>query len=53
MNQNALSHGRLIKPSRLRLDKIFSVEKKLVQMKIGVVSNNFFDKIKAELIEVF
>ena len=53
MNQNALSHGKLIKPSRLRLDKIFSVEKKLVQMKIGVVSDNFFDKIKTELNEVF
>ena len=53
INQSDLSQGKLIKSSRIRLDKIFSVEKKLVQMKIGSVSDNFFDKLKSELIEVF
>jgi mRNA interferase MazF len=53
LNQNDLSNGRLIKPSRIRVDKIFSVEKKVVQMKIGSVSDAFFDKLKSQLIEVF
>lgn len=53
INQNDLSNGKLIKPSRIRLDKLFSVEKKVVQMKIGSVSASFFDKLKSELIELF
>ena len=53
LNQNDLSNGKLIKPSRIRVDKLFSVEKSVVQMKIGSVSDTFFDKLKSELIEVF
>jgi len=53
INQSDLNQGKLIRKSRLRLDKIFSVEKRMIQMKIGVVSDNFFDKIKYELTEVF
>ena len=53
INQSDLSNGRLLKSSRIRIDKIFSVEKKLVQMKIGAVSDSFFHKIKDELTEVF
>lgn len=53
INQNDLQNGKLIKPSRIRLDKIFSVEKRLVQMKIGNVKDDFFDKLKSELIEIF
>ena len=53
INQSDLSQGKLIKSSRIRIDKIFSVEKKLIQMKIGSVSDNFFDKIKSEITEVF
>jgi|SRR3989344_1188621 len=53
INQSDLSQGKLIKSSRIRIDKIFSVEKKLIQMKIGSVSDAFFDKIKSEITEVF
>ncbi len=53
INQSDMENGKLIRPSRVRVDKIFSVEKRLVQMKIGNVNDNFFDKLKSELIEVF
>ncbi len=53
INQNDMENGKLIKSSRIRIDKIFSVEKRLVQMKIGNVNDNFFDKLKSELIELF
>jgi mRNA interferase MazF len=53
INQNDLRNGKLIRPSRVRLDRIFSVEKRLVQMKIGDVNDTFFDKLKSEIIEVF
>jgi len=53
INQTDLQNGKLIKPSRIRLDKIFSVEKRLVHMKIGNVKDDFFDKLKSELIEIF
>lgn len=53
INQNNLRNGKLIKPSRARIDKIFSVEKRLVQMKIGDVNDTFFDKLKLEIFEVF
>ncbi|MEK6892814.1 MAG: type II toxin-antitoxin system PemK/MazF family toxin [Nanoarchaeota archaeon] len=53
INQNNFRNGKLIKPSRVRLDKIFSVERRLVQMKIGDVNDTFFDKLRSEIIEVF
>lgn len=53
INQSDMKNGKLIKTSRVRLDKMFSVEKRLVQMKIGDVNDTFFDKLKSEIIEVF
>lgn len=53
LNQKDMKNGKLVKPSCIRIDKMFSVEKKLVQFKIGTVSDFFFDKLKSELIEVF
>lgn len=53
INQADLSNGKLIKASRIRIDKIFSVEKKIIRMKIGSVSDTFFDKIKFEISEIF
>ena len=35
INQNDLYSGKLIKPSRIRADKIFCVTKELIVMKIG------------------
>lgn len=53
INQDDLSSGQLIKPSRIKIDKIFTVEKRLVVIKIGTLSNNIFEKVKAELLNVF
>ena len=53
IDQKDMKNGKLIKTSRVRIDKMFSVEKRLVQMKIGNVSDSFFDKLKSEIIGVF
>lgn len=41
-----LSEGRLLKISRIKADKIFSVEKNLIKMNIGKVNKNTFEKVK-------
>jgi mRNA interferase MazF len=53
INQDDLSSGQLIKSSRIKVDKIFTVEKRLIVMRIGTMSNNTFEKVKAELLDVF
>ena len=53
INQDDLNSGQLIKPSRIKIDKIFTVEKRLIVMKIGTLSDNTFEKVKAELLNVF
>jgi len=53
LNQEDLTSGKLIKPSRVRADKIFTVEKRLIIMKIGVIANQAFGKIKSELFKRF
>ena len=53
VSQEDLSSGELIRPSRVRADRIFTVEKNLVIMKIGTVNNSIFDKIKSELLKMF
>ena len=53
INQEDLSSGKLIRPSRIKIDKIFSVEKKLVIMKIGTINNELFERIKSELYKIF
>ncbi len=53
INQRDLHSGKLLKPSRVRTDKIFNVEKDLIIMKIGVVNNPTFKKIKIEIVRMF
>ena len=53
INQEDLSSGKLLRPSRIRVDKIFTVEKRLVMMKIGTVNNITFEKVKSELTKIF
>ncbi len=48
-----LSSGKLIKQSRIRTDKIFSVEKSLIRMKIGILNDNSFDKVNEEISSMF
>jgi len=53
INQENLSSGNLIKPSRIRVDKIFCVEKNLIKMKIGVVDNRVLGSVKKEINKMF
>ena len=53
ITQKEMRNGKLIKPSEIRIDKIFSVEKRLVRLKIGSVTDFFFDKLKSELLDIF
>ena len=53
INQEDLDSGKLMKKSRIRADKIFSVEKSLIKMKIGVLNNNIFDMVKREIYNMF
>lgn len=53
INQENLSSGKLLKPSRIRTDKIFSVKKDLVIMKIGIISEDILEKVKTEIKRMF
>ena len=53
ISEDDLSSGKLLRPSCIRIDKIFTVEKKLVIMKVGTLNNSTFEKIKSEFIKVF
>ena len=51
-NKN-MESGKLIKPSRVRADKIFAVEKNLITMKIGAINDNTLEEIKKEIFKMF
>jgi mRNA interferase MazF len=53
IEQKDLSTGKLAKQSRIRADKIFSVEKGLVVMKIGKLRDKAFKQVKKELVKIF
>jgi len=53
IDNNDMDSGELIKQSRIRTNKIFSVEKNLVTMKIGIIKDKTFEKIKAEIFKMF
>ena len=53
ISQENLSSGKLIKTSRIRIDKIFSIEKNLIIAKIGILNDNIFEKIKSEILKIF
>ena len=48
IEQKDLSSGKLIRPSRIRLDKLFVIEKDKVVFKIGILNEQIFDKVKDE-----
>ena len=52
ISQNNLEVGKLIKISRIRVDKIFSIEKNLIYMKIGKLDNKTFEKVKEEFFKL-
>ena len=53
IEQETMSSGKLLKPSRIRADKIFCVEKNLITMKIGKLKDSSFEKIKEEIFKIF
>lgn len=53
INQEDLEIGKLLKPSRIRIDKIFTAKKSLVIMKIGQIKEETFRKIKKEIDGIF
>ena len=52
INQGDLDDGRLIKLSRIRVDKIFSVEKRLIRLRIGRLNKEIFEKVKREFLSL-
>ncbi len=53
INQDNLESGKLLKQSRVRIDKLFTIKKSLIMMKIGKVNEKTLEKIKSEISKVF
>lgn len=53
INQDSLESGKLLKQSRVRIDKLFTIKKGLIMLKIGKISDKTLDKIKLEVSKVF
>ena len=53
INSSDMSSGKLLKQSRVRADKIFSVEKFLIKMKIGVLGKDSFENVRKEIFGIF
>lgn len=53
IEQKNLSHGKLLRKSRIRADKLFSIEKDLINMKIGTLKDKSFEGIKKEIFKIF
>jgi len=52
ITQKDLESGNLLKPSRIRIDKIFTIRQDLIRMKIGIINNKSFEKIKSEIFNI-
>jgi mRNA interferase MazF len=52
IEQKDLKDGKLITKSRIRVDKIFSVEKRIVLKRIGSINEKTFEKIKKEIMKL-
>ena len=48
-----LESGKLLKDSKIKVDRILSISKKLIRMKIGTVKKDIIEKIKEELLKLF
>ena len=53
VNQDSLESGRLLKQSRVRIDKIFTIKKSIIMMKIGKINDKTIEKIKFEISKIF
>ena len=53
INHDDLSTGKLIKTSRVRVDKLFNVEKRLAIKVIGKIKDETFSKLKEAIFKIF
>lgn len=53
IEQRDLKSGSIPMTSRVRADKLFSVEKKLVLKNIGTINDAVFAKVKQEILPIF
>jgi len=53
ITQGDMSSGKLLRTSRIRADKIFCVEKNLIVMKIGMVNDDSFGKVRDGVVGIF
>ena len=53
INQEDFSFGKLLKPSRIRVDKIFTVQKNLIYIKNAKLKDGIFNKVKQEIDKMF
>ena len=52
IDQDDLASGKLHSISRVKADKIFTVEKKIAIMKIGILNDGPFEKIRSEILKI-
>jgi len=45
--------GNLPKPSRIKLDKLVTIDKNTLLMKLGSIKKEFLEKLRVEIIKVF
>ena len=50
ISQKDLASGELIRPSRIRVDKIFSVQKSVIIKNIGSLREETFARVKTEIV---
>lgn len=50
-NQNLLK-GNLIKPSRIRLDKIFCIKRNMIITKIGILNDITFNELREGILNI-
>jgi len=48
-----LLSGNLLKDSRIRADKIFTLEKNKIFNKIGILNDNIFKKVYQKILRLF
>lgn len=52
ITQKDIGAGKLIRPSRIRVDKILSISQELIIKKVGIVNESILKKIKSELLDL-
>lgn len=52
IEQTDLSRGKLIKRSRIKSDKIFSIDKEKIVFKVGILNEKTFNKVKQEIYNI-